>query len=93
MKFYKVVVDEKHDYFTSYTTVINELLTERERNKKFPHLYEDCFQVVEVSKKRTHWCFGCRFENNVNDDREMQERQKLIEQFQKNQAELAFYYD
>lgn len=62
MKFYKVVVDDKHDYFTGYTTVKNELLTEKERNKKFRYLSDDVFQVVEVSKKKTFWMFGARFE-------------------------------
>ena len=62
MKFYKVVVDDKYDYFTGYTTIENELLTERERNTKFRYLQDDCFQVVEISKKKTFWCFGARFE-------------------------------
>ena len=93
MKFYKVVVPDKHDYFTGYTTVKNELLTEKERNKKFRYLYDDCFQVVDVSKKKTHWCFGCRFEDNTADDEEMKERKKLIEEGKRNQAKLAFYYD
>ena len=61
MKFYKVV-KEKHDYFTGYTTIENELLTERERNTKFRYLMDDCFQLVEVSKKKTFWSFGARFE-------------------------------
>jgi hypothetical protein len=62
MKFYKVVVDDKHDYFTGYTTIKNELLTERERNTKFRYLQDDVFQEVEVSKKKTFWHFGARFE-------------------------------
>ncbi len=61
MKFYRVI-QEKHDYFTGYTTINNELLTERERNTKFRYLYDDCFEVVNVSKKRTYWNFGARFE-------------------------------
>lgn len=62
MKFYKVVVPDKYDYFTGYTTIKNELLTEKERNKKFRYLCDDCFQIVEVSKKKTFWSFGCRFQ-------------------------------
>ena len=62
MKFYKVVVADKYDYFTGYTTIKNELLTERERNTKFRYLQDDVFQEVEVSKKKTFWCFGARFE-------------------------------
>ena len=62
MKFYKVVVGDKYDYFTGYTTIKNELLTERERNTKFRYLRDDVFQEVEVSKKKTFWSFGARFE-------------------------------
>lgn len=62
MKFYKTVKDNVHDYFTGYTTVKNELLTEKERNSKFRYLTDDVFQVVEVSKKKTFWMFGARFE-------------------------------
>lgn len=62
MKFYKVAKDNVHDYFTGYTTVKNELLTEKERNSKFRYLTDDVFQVVEVSKKKTFWMFGARFE-------------------------------
>lgn len=61
MKFYKVI-KEKHDYFTGYTTIINELVTERERNTKFRYLNDDCFKTVNVSKKGTYWFFGARFE-------------------------------
>lgn len=62
MKYYKVVADNKHDYFTGYTTIKNELLTEKERNTKFRYLMDDCFKVVEVSKKNIYWSFGARFE-------------------------------
>lgn len=62
MKYYKVVVDNKHDYFTGYTTIKNELLTEKERNTKFRYLMDDCFKIVEVSKKNIYWVFGARFE-------------------------------
>lgn len=62
MKFYKVIKDNVHDYFTGYTTVKNELVTEKERNKKFRYLNDDIFQVVDVSKKETFWLFGARFE-------------------------------
>lgn len=61
MKFYKAVA-EKHDYFTGYTTVVGELVTQRERDTKFRYLTDDVFTVVEVSKKKTFWSFGARFE-------------------------------
>lgn len=65
MTFYKVLVDGKRDYFTGYSTVKNELLTERERNTKFRYLQDDIFKPVEVSKKKTYWFFGARFENGT----------------------------
>ena len=61
MKFYKAVA-EKHDYFTGYTTIVGELVTQRERDTKFRYLADDVFTVVNVSKKRTFWSFGARFE-------------------------------
>lgn len=61
MKFYKAIA-EKHDYFTGYTTVINELITQKERDSKFRYLSDDCFIMVEVSKKKIYWFFGARFE-------------------------------
>lgn len=62
MKFYKVVQGDKHDYFTGYTTILNELVTQRERDTKFRYLADDVFAVVDVSKKNTFWMFGARFE-------------------------------
>ena len=53
---------EKHDYFTGYTTILGELLTQRERYTKFRYLSDDIFDTVEVSRKRTFTMFGCRFE-------------------------------
>ncbi len=65
MVFYKVIKGDKHDYFTGYTTVKNELVTQRERDTKFRYLNDDCFQQVNVSKKNTYWFFGARFENGT----------------------------
>lgn len=61
MLFYKAK-REAHDYFTGYTTVENELITQRERDTKFRYLKDDVFQKIEISKKKTFWNFGCRFE-------------------------------
>jgi hypothetical protein len=61
MKYYRPVT-EKHDYFTGYTTIPGELLTERERNTKFRYLSDLVFEVVEVSRKKTYFMFGARFE-------------------------------
>lgn len=52
---------EYHDYFTGYTTAINELITERERNTRFRHLSDKCFKKVECRKRDTYICFGCRY--------------------------------
>lgn len=62
MKFYKVVQGDKHDYFTGYTTILNELVTQKERETKFRYLSDDVFSVVDISKKKTFWSFGARFE-------------------------------
>lgn len=65
MKYYKVVIGDKHDYFTGYTTVLNELLTQKERNTKFRYLQDECFKIVEVSRKKTYIFFGARFEDTI----------------------------
>ena len=62
MKYYRVVKGNKHDYFTGYTTVIDELLTERERNTRFRYLSDDVFEIVSISKYKTYKLFGARFE-------------------------------
>ncbi len=62
MKFYKVIKGDVHDYFTGYTTVENELVTQRERDTKFRYLSDSVFEEVDVSKKKTFWNFGARFE-------------------------------
>ena len=64
MKYYKVVIGDKHDYFTGHTTILNELLTEKERHIKFRYLQDNCFKIVEISRKKTHIFFGARFEND-----------------------------
>lgn len=61
MKYYRALA-EKHDYFTGWTTVKNELITQRERDTKFRYLSDDVFEIVEVSRKKTFFSFGARFE-------------------------------
>lgn len=61
MLFYKAT-KEVHDYFTGYTTIKNELVTQKERDTKFRYLSDSVFEKVEVSKKKTFWNFGARFE-------------------------------
>lgn len=65
MLYYKVI-KEKYDYFNKNMTVMNELLTLRERNTKFRYLKDDCFEEVEISKKNTYINFGVRFEIGTN---------------------------
>ena len=60
MKYYRAI-GEFHDYFNGWTTVENELLTEKERNTKFRYLSDLCFKIVEHPKNRTYKSFGCRF--------------------------------
>lgn len=64
MKFYRAKA-EMHDYETGYTTVIGELLTEKELIKKFKSLPLSNFNKVEIKKNRTHWSFGARFEDGT----------------------------
>ena len=63
MRYYRVKPDYdcKHDYFTGYTTIKNELLTPRERKRKFRYLTDDVFETVNVSRKKIYWVFGARF--------------------------------
>lgn len=61
MKYYRALA-EKHDYFTGWTTVKNELITQKERDTRFRYLSDDVFEPVEVSRKKTFINFGVRFE-------------------------------
>ena len=61
MKYLKPIA-EKHDRFTGWTTIPGELLTEKERERRFRYLPDEIFQKVYVSKKRTYKMFGVRFE-------------------------------
>lgn len=65
MKYYRVI-KEKYDYLNKNMTVMNELLTPRERNTMFRYLGDDCFEEVEVSRKKTYISFGARFEKGTN---------------------------
>lgn len=61
MLFYRVK-KEVYDYKTGYTSIENELLTPREKAIKFKVLSDKCFEAVNVSKFKTYWFFGARFE-------------------------------
>ena len=61
MLFYRAK-KEVYDYFTGNTTIENELLTQKERDTKFRYLSDNVFEKVEISKKKTFWSFGARFE-------------------------------
>ena len=61
MIFYRVTRDA-YDYFTGNAAIKNELVTQRERDTKFRYLKDSVFEKVEVSKKKTFWNFGARFE-------------------------------
>lgn len=62
MKFYKVICGDIRDHFSGYTTIQNELLTEKERNKKFRYSPDNIFREVKISCNKTFWSFGARFE-------------------------------
>ena len=61
MKYYRVRRDA-YDYFNKYTVVKNELLTEKERNKKARYIKDDIFEEVEINKNKTYFNFGVRRE-------------------------------
>lgn len=76
MKYYKVNskydnlrrYKRKNNYLElSGIYVGNELFTQKEiekieQSEVLPKcFYNDLFQVVEISKSKIYWCFGCRF--------------------------------
>ena len=65
MKFYQVNTGDKYDFFTGYTTIKGELVTQKERDTKFRYLNDEFFTPVEVSKKETFWLFGARFKKGM----------------------------
>ena len=65
MKYYRVVVDGVRDPSTGYETIYNELITEREKEKKFPRLKNTVFEHVNVSRRAVYWLFGARFQNGT----------------------------
>lgn len=67
MKYLKPIV-ERHDYFTGWTTIPGELLTEKERNRRFRYLPDKIFETVYVSQKKTYKSFGCRFEYHYEEE-------------------------
>lgn len=91
MKFYKVICGDMRDHFSGYTTIKNELLTEKERNKKFRYLPDSIFQEVEISRNKTFWSFGARFEMEAEKKRFevicMEDQRRFI--FQTETAEEA----
>ena len=62
MKYYRVKKDGLVDLKSGYTTIINELLTEKEKNKKFSTISNVVFDPVNISCRKTFFCFGARFE-------------------------------
>ena len=70
MKFYKVkpIADNKkiNRPKKSWFLVANELITESEAKKEgIIELLNKYASIVNVSKFKTHWFFGCRFENKI----------------------------
>ena len=65
MKYFKAKKDIiRFTNSACYSLVKNELLTEREKENQFPCKNEDIekyFDIVEISKRKTFWNFGCRF--------------------------------
>ena len=57
---YLLPLAERHDWFTGYTTIPGELLTSKERTKRFPHLPDSMFATVEISQNKTSVFCGVR---------------------------------
>ena len=62
MKYYRVRKSDIYDPETGYTTIKNELLTEKERFKRFRGLSPLCFEIVDIKRGNIYTCFGARFE-------------------------------
>lgn len=52
------------DFTTGNTTIENELLTGKERQRLFKGLPETAFEIVKLSKFKTFHSFGVRFAVN-----------------------------
>ena len=67
MKYYKVKPesDQLPKWYKGKRTgflIANELYTEKESEKIFIRIaFNDCFDIVEISSKKTFWMFGARF--------------------------------
>lgn len=61
MKFYRVTKEIYNP--DGHGTIMNELYTEKERETKFHWVPAWCLEIVEISKQKTHWFFGARFED------------------------------
>ena len=67
MKYYKVKISADQKTVANINTkrvittlLANELYTEKEMNKKGLIIYSDYFDVINLSKKQTFFCFGVR---------------------------------
>lgn len=68
MKFYKVNVDADQKRINRpkrrWFLVANELITQKEAKKEGIELLLSKYSSeVNINKMKTHWFFGCRFEN------------------------------
>ena len=62
MKCYKTIKGDIYDRETGYCTVLEELVTERERMRYFPNIPNEAFECVNISKSKAYFLFGARFE-------------------------------
>lgn len=53
---------EMTDHFTGWTVIKNELVTDRERDKRFPNLPDYIFTRVKINSRDTYKTFGIRFQ-------------------------------
>ena len=62
MVYYKVPKEMDNVYIrqSGYTLVQNELLTLKQVQRMGVNINK--LERVEISSRKTYWCFGCRFE-------------------------------
>lgn len=61
MRYLKATADA-YDYFTKNALIVNELVTQKERDTKYRYISDYFFKPVEIPKNRTFKSFGVRFE-------------------------------
>ena len=75
MKFYRVKPEYDQTYKNPHVhdcdiLIANELYNEKERSK-MKYVSDRCFDVVDVPKNETYFCFGARFQDKNREELEL----------------------